>query len=73
MPLREVINYTGMIIITYVQIWHSCLKKSLNNTFYLYLRCCVPLKTEDELNKHLNLGKEICLEKHIERRTFHKD
>ena len=46
------------------------LRKSSKHICYPCLKCCVSYRTEDALNKHL----ELCnTEKHVGRRTFHKD
>ena len=46
------------------------LRKSSKHICYPCLNCCVSLRTEDALNKHL----ELCItQKHVGRRTFHKD
>ena len=43
---------------------------SNHNKCYPCLKCCVSFRTEDALNKHLDLCNT---QKHIGRRTFHKD
>ena len=46
------------------------LRKSSKHICYPCLKCCVSFRTEDALNKHL----ELCnTQKHVGRRTFHKD
>ena len=46
------------------------LRKSSKYKCYPCLKCCVSFRTEDALNKHL----ELCnTQKHVGRRTFHKD
>ena len=46
------------------------LRKSSKHICYPCLKCCVSFRTEDALNKHL----ELCnTQKYVGRRTFHKD
>ena len=46
------------------------LRKSSKHICYPCLKCCVSFRTEDALNKHLELYNT---QKHVGRRTFHKD
>ena len=46
------------------------LRKSSKHICYPCLKCCVSFRTEDTLNKPLELCKT---QEHVGRRTFHKD
>ena len=68
MILKDVIYYTGIIIILLCKDVSFLLRKSSKHKCYPCLKCCVPFQTEDALNKHLDLCNT---QKHVGRRTFH--
>ena len=66
----------GFNILFWVNHYFLCkdvsflLRKSPKHICYPCLKCCVSFRTEDALNKHL----ELCnTQKNVGRRTFHKD
>ena len=48
------------------------LRKLSDNKFYSCLKCCVYFRSEEELNKHLELCS-VHSQKYVGKKAFHKD